>query len=67
MGKSTNLYVAVVDDDESLYRSMARLLRAAGILAVTYPSAESFLAASKRPGSMVCHWTPHWAVFPALS
>ncbi len=43
-------YVAIVDDDESLCRSMARLLRAAGDLhPVTYPSAEAFLADTKHP------------------
>ena len=35
--------VAVVDDDESLLRSMARLLRAGGFQTVTYRSAEEFL------------------------
>lgn len=42
-------YVAVVDDDESICRSFGRLLRAAGIQPVTYDSAESFLADTKRP------------------
>jgi len=42
-------YVAVVDDDESVCRSFARLLRAAGIQPVTYSSAEAFLADAKRP------------------
>jgi FixJ family two-component response regulator len=41
--------VAVVDDDESLNRSLARLLRASGIHPVTYLSAESFLDDAKRP------------------
>jgi len=36
--------VAVVDDDENLRRSFARLLRAAGMRPITYPSAEAFLA-----------------------
>ena len=35
--------VAVVDDDESLCRSLERLLRAAGIDCVAYASAERFL------------------------
>jgi FixJ family two-component response regulator len=43
------IYVAVVDDDESLCRSLGRLLRAEGMHAITYPSAEEFLADSKRP------------------
>ena len=42
-------YVAVVDDDESLCRSLGRLLRAEGIHAITYPSAEAFLADTKCP------------------
>jgi len=42
-------YVAVVDDDESVCRSLARLLRASGIHAVSYPSAELFLADTGRP------------------
>lgn len=44
-----NVYVAVIDDDESLCRSMSRLLRAAGFQAVTYPSAEDFLQDRKHP------------------
>src|SRR5690348_1965917 len=42
-------YVAVVDDDPSVCRSFARLLRAAGIQPITYSSAEAFLADTKRP------------------
>lgn len=42
-------YVAVVDDDESLCRSVGRLLRAAGIEAVLYHSAEAYLDDAKRP------------------
>jgi FixJ family two-component response regulator len=42
-------YVAVVDDDESVCRSFSRLLRTAGFQPVTYPSAETFLADTKRP------------------
>jgi FixJ family two-component response regulator len=49
MSNSTNVYVAVVDDDESLCRSMSRLLRAAGIQPVSYLSAEDFLADDKKP------------------
>ncbi len=48
MGDSRNMYVAVVDDDESLCRSVARLLRASGIQAVTYLSAEAFLDDTQR-------------------
>jgi FixJ family two-component response regulator len=45
MSKFTPIYVAIVDDDESICRSLGRLLRAAGL---TYDSAESFLADPKR-------------------
>jgi FixJ family two-component response regulator len=47
--RSVPIYVAVVDDDENVCRSMGRLLRAAGINAVTYRSAEAFLADAKHP------------------
>ena len=43
------MYVAVVDDDESVCRSFGRLLRTAGFQPVTYASAEAFLADTKRP------------------
>jgi FixJ family two-component response regulator len=49
MSSTRQTYVAVVDDDESLCRSLGRLLRAAGIQPVTYLSAEAFLADTKRP------------------
>jgi FixJ family two-component response regulator len=45
----TPIYVAVVDDDESVCRSFGRLLRAAGFQPITYESAESFLADTKHP------------------
>ena len=41
--------VAVVDDDENLRRSFARLLRAAGMQPFTYASAEAFLKDATRP------------------
>jgi FixJ family two-component response regulator len=43
------IYVAVVDDDQSLCRSFSRLLRTAGFQAVTYSSAEALLEDAKRP------------------
>jgi FixJ family two-component response regulator len=49
MSKSTPIYVAVVDDDESLCRSLGRLLRAAGIQPIPYSSAEAFLEDKKHP------------------
>ena len=44
-----NIYVAVVDDDESLCRSLGRLLRVAGLQPITYLSAEAFLGDTKHP------------------
>ena len=49
MSNHRNIYIAVVDDDESLCRSMSRLLRASNLQAITYASAEAFLADTKRP------------------
>jgi FixJ family two-component response regulator len=42
-------YIAVIDDDESVCRSMSRLLRAAHLHPITYSSAEAFLTDTKRP------------------
>jgi len=39
----TTEVVYVIDDDESVRRSLARLLRAAGLNAETFPSAQAFL------------------------
>ena len=49
MSSLTQIYVAVIDDDESVCRAFGRLLRAAGLQPVTYDSAESFLADTKHP------------------
>jgi len=46
---SGTVHVAVVDDDENLRRSFARLLRAAGMQPFTYASAEAFLTDTMRP------------------
>jgi FixJ family two-component response regulator len=46
---SQNIYVAVVDDDESVCRSLSRLLRAAHFQPITYASAEEFLSDTKHP------------------
>ena len=43
------IYVAIVDDDESVRRALARLMRASGMQAITYPSSEHFLKDQKRP------------------
>jgi FixJ family two-component response regulator len=48
-GDLGTVYVGVVDDDESLRRALARLLRAAGMRPITYASAEAFRAAVKPP------------------
>jgi FixJ family two-component response regulator len=49
MSSTKQIYVAVVDDDEKLCQSFGRLLRAAGLQSITYPSAEAFLADRKQP------------------
>lgn len=49
MKETPSVYVGIVDDDESVCRSVGRLLRAVGIQAITYASAEAFLADTKRP------------------
>jgi FixJ family two-component response regulator len=49
MSSPRNIYIAVIDDDESICRSMSRLLRAAHLQPILYPSAEAFLADTKRP------------------
>ena len=49
MSTTAPIYVAVVDDDESLRRSLGRLLRAANIQPIMYGSAEAFLADNKHP------------------
>jgi len=43
------IYVAIVDDDESVCRSFGRLLTAAGFQPVMYPSAESFPSGHEAP------------------
>ena len=49
MSSPPPLHVAIVDDDESLCRSLARLLRASGMQPVAYTCAEDFLADRKSP------------------
>lgn len=49
MSTITPIYVALVDDDESLCRSLGRLLRASGMQPISYGSAEAFLADTKQP------------------
>lgn len=44
MGTSEHITVAVIDDDESLCRSLVRLLRANGFETRAHASAEDFLA-----------------------
>jgi FixJ family two-component response regulator len=46
---SQNIYIAVVDDDENLCRSLGRLLRAAHFQAIMYSSAEDYLADTRHP------------------
>ena len=49
MSDPTKTYIAIVEDDESLGRSLARFLLASGYQPVTYSSAESFLNDTKQP------------------
>lgn len=44
-----DIHIAVVDDDQSLCRSMSRLLRAANYWPVVYGSAEEFLEDNVHP------------------
>ena len=49
MDATRNIYIAVIDDDDSICLSMSRLLRAAHFQPVTYSSAEAFLTDKNRP------------------
>ena len=49
MSTSSNIYVAVIDDESSLCSSLSRLLRLANFQPISYPSAEAFLADDKHP------------------
>ncbi len=51
MGQATS--VAIIDDDASLCRSLARLLKLAGYESCAFASAEEFLGDSKR-GRFTC-------------
>lgn len=44
-----DVHVAIIDDEESLRRSMSRLLRASGLWPVVFESAEEFLADTAHP------------------
>jgi FixJ family two-component response regulator len=48
MSSTANIQIAIVDDEDSLCRSMGRLLRAAGYQPATFPSAEVFLEDAQR-------------------
>jgi FixJ family two-component response regulator len=47
--KAIEPVIAVVDDDESVGRSLARFLKASGFQSVVYQSAEAFLADQQHP------------------
>jgi FixJ family two-component response regulator len=47
------LFIAVIDDEESVRKALKRLLRAAGLEAETYASGQQFLAAERRPDCVV--------------
>lgn len=49
MNTPANIYIAVVDDDERLCRSLSRLLHLEGFQPITFSSAEAFLADPVRP------------------
>jgi FixJ family two-component response regulator len=49
MTSNQNIYIGIVDDDESVCRSLSRFLRAAELQPITYRSAEAFLADTKHP------------------
>ena len=49
MSSNQNIYIAVIDDEDSLCRSLSRLLRAVDFQPITYSSAEAFLADTKHP------------------
>ena len=49
INEDSKTYIAIVEDDKSLCRSLARLLQASGYHSVTYLSAEAFLDDAKRP------------------
>ncbi len=49
MSGPAHTYVAVVDDDEALRRSLSRLLRAAGFQPIVYASGEAFLGDRNQP------------------
>jgi len=49
MKSGPNIYIGIVDDDESLCRSLGRFLRASHFQPITYDSAESFLEDARHP------------------
>lgn len=49
MSSAENIYVAIVDDDESICRSLSRLLQTANFRPVCYFSAQAFLDDWKHP------------------
>jgi FixJ family two-component response regulator len=49
MNKPTRACIAIVEDDDSLGRSLARLLQASRYQPVVYSSAEAFLSDAKQP------------------
>jgi len=49
MSSPEYIYVAIVDDDDSICRSLSRLLQTANFRPVCYPSAQAFLDDWKHP------------------
>ena len=49
MTTQNSTYIAIIDDDKSVCRALARLLGASGMHAIVYSSPEEFLEDHKRP------------------
>ena len=46
--------MAIVDDDDSVRRALARLLRAEGLRVATFATADAYLVATARGGAPAC-------------
>lgn len=56
---TSNLSIAVVDDDPSVCRALSRLLRSCGLQVRTFDSAQAFLGSLQHPGTP---WNPDCAL-----
>jgi FixJ family two-component response regulator len=57
MGSRSNSYMDLVDDDDSVYRSLGRLLRTAGFQPVAYASADIAIRQDLSRRFIVAHET----------